>query len=347
MKQHTRFRHCLGSTCLPVFPFSFLIFLVCFSFFLFFLNMILFFLLFCPFYLNICFISFFVISCLFYLNIFPFLFFIFLVFDFFHFSFLFFVHMLANCSYPDACRLISLISQIEWHEVCFALCSTHARFALAIRYVLRLRAGSICWLAPVCGSWVFVSRGATGRNKAFPMGYPTSPSARRGNLMVSRLVLLLYLLRAKQCMWIIEQPASSLLHLHTRFQEWLKQTETHVFRVHLDMGAYGHSTRKPTHLYSSHECIGLPNDWFRKFMHQCGHPATSHSLTLNFSERIIPGELAMTCASSRISMMQIEFDPATGKRKYRGLETLKQSQHYPEPFGIAVGEMFAKVPRGP
>ncbi len=76
--------------------------------------------------------------------------------------------------------------------------------------------------------------------------------------MVSRLVLMLYLLRAKGCMWVIEQPASSLLYLHNRFQDWLKHSD--VFRIHLDMGAYGHSTKKLTHLHSSHEFIGASGD---------------------------------------------------------------------------------------
>jgi hypothetical protein len=40
-------------------------------------------------------------------------------------------------------------------------------------------------------------------------------------------------------------------------------------------------------------------------------------------------------------MMRIATDPVTGKRKYTGLPSLKQSQHYPAQFGTAVAEMFA------
>ncbi len=148
-------------------------------------------------------------------------------------------------------------------------CETPNRFALAIRYVLRLHWGSLVWLAPVCGSWVFVSRSSTGRCKAFPMGRGGSNSVRIGNLMVSRLVLLLHLLKAKGCMWVVEQPASSLLYLHTRFQDWLKHSD--VFRIHMDMGAFGHPTQKPTHLYSSHEFIGACVDTLQKCAEQHPH----------------------------------------------------------------------------
>ncbi len=42
-------------------------------------------------------------------------------------------------------------------------------------------------------------------------------------------------------------------------------------------------------------------------------------------------------------MMRISLDPLTGKRKFTGLPSLKQSQHYPEEFGVAVGQTFASA----
>ena len=40
-----------------------------------------------------------------------------------------------------------------------------------------------------------------------------------GNAMISRVVLLLYLLDDKNIFWVVEQPQSSLMEKHPRWQE--------------------------------------------------------------------------------------------------------------------------------
>jgi hypothetical protein len=129
-----------------------------------------------------------------------------------------------------------------------------AGFANAIRYILRLKRGSFCMLAPVCSTWVFVSRGSTHRSHAYPMGNTGFSSVRDGNKMVSRVALAIYLLNAKQCFWILEQPMSSLLMLHIRMQQ-LMDSGASVYRAFVWLGAYGHTSPKPTYLYSSHDFV--------------------------------------------------------------------------------------------
>jgi hypothetical protein len=63
--------------------------------------------------------------------------------------------------------------------------------------------------------------------------------------------LILYILSARRVWWILEQPVSSVLQYHDRFQEFLK---THrVYRTYMCMGPYGAATLKPSYLYSQHE----------------------------------------------------------------------------------------------
>jgi hypothetical protein len=186
--------------------------------------------------------------------------------------------------------------------------NTGLGFAMAIRFVLRLKRGSFCWLAPVCGSWVFISRSSTGRCKAYPMGRSTSKSVKEGNKMVSRVAMLIYLLAAKRCWWIIEQPSSSLLYLHTRIQEILMKGGIKIYRTYLELGAYGHDLKKTTHLYSS------------------------HPFTDRLSAVVSPG----TAFPHYENTVTISYDES-GKRKFTGCSSLKLSQRYPKVSLSAIG----------
>ena len=54
-----------------------------------------------------------------------------------------------------------------------------------------------------------------------PLGDERHLSVRKANIMVSRVVLLLYLLHAKGCVFIVEQPQGSLMPEHPRFAAFL------------------------------------------------------------------------------------------------------------------------------
>ena len=67
--------------------------------------------------------------------------------------------------------------------------------------------------------------------------------------MTSRLMLLLRLAVALELSWMVEQPVTSLMVKHPRFQELLGLTE--VFRQAVHLGAFGASSSKPIHIYSN------------------------------------------------------------------------------------------------
>ena len=98
-----------------------------------------------------------------------------------------------------------------------------AGFISLLKYVLRLRRTGMALLAPVCSSWCWLNRFTSGRSRDHWQGNTSVRSVREGNLMVSRVVLLLWLLSALGCVYVVEQPLGSILDAHARFQAFLKK----------------------------------------------------------------------------------------------------------------------------
>ena len=131
-------------------------------------------------------------------------------------------------------------------------------FCTALVFCLSLMPGkALSHWGPPCSSWVYMSRGSTGRRVYNPMGIlligETTPSVGESNMLVSRLVLLLMLCTALQVIWILEQPSSSLMFLHTRLQELCARLQT--FRCQTWMGAFGGPSAKSTDLLSNHTMV--------------------------------------------------------------------------------------------
>ena len=55
-----------------------------------------------------------------------------------------------------------------------------------------------------------------------------------GNLMVSRCIALIHLAAARGLVWVLEQPSSSLMQYHPRFQQLIRDTQ--VWSVTFPMG---------------------------------------------------------------------------------------------------------------
>jgi hypothetical protein len=89
--------------------------------------------------------------------------------------------------------------------------------------VLKVRRTGIVVLAPVCSSFCWLNRSTSGRTLIDPLGDERVKSVKDGNLMVSRVVLLLWLLKARGCVFVVEQPMGSILPEHPRFVDFLKK----------------------------------------------------------------------------------------------------------------------------
>ncbi|CAJ1335972.1 unnamed protein product, partial [Effrenium voratum] len=126
--------------------------------------------------------------------------------------------------------------------------SSHG-FANMVWQVCRLRPGSGKFTAPVCSTWVFLSRSSTGRSAARPLGWTSR------ECVAGRVLVLLLIAHSIQVWWVLEQPLSSVMHLHPLFQAMLKLPTVQVKKLYTAMGWFGGPTLKPTHLYSSHDEI--------------------------------------------------------------------------------------------
>jgi hypothetical protein len=88
----------------------------------------------------------------------------------------------------------------------------------AVGLVLRLKVGGLLWGGVPCSSWVWVNRATSRRTQNCPLGNPKEPSVRRANLLVVRWTLLVLLAVSRGCLWLCEQPMSSLMPEHPRLR---------------------------------------------------------------------------------------------------------------------------------
>ena len=194
-------------------------------------------------------------------------------------------------------------------------------FLTMLVYALRLRDGckqngielfrALSHWGTVCSSWIFVSMGSTGRSKDRPEGNQSVPSVRKGNIMVARMFLVLWLLRCKRVGWILEQPGSSLMeHSHRALQHF---DRFGFCAVRTWMGAFGGPHCKPTQLKGS-----VP--WLSKLV---------RPMTAELRRAIGP--------QTTVRELQPTVD---GRRRVGGGPNLKKSQEYPEGYAIAVAEAF-------
>ncbi|CAK0800827.1 unnamed protein product [Prorocentrum cordatum] len=126
-------------------------------------------------------------------------------------------------------------------------------FVNAVLLAARLKSGGGTNAAPVCSTWVWLSRFSTKRRLWYPLGDPHVPCVKDANTMVSRVVAIMWVNCARGTFWFLEQPMNSLLEVHPRFQEFAKRHR--VYRIAVSMGAFGGSSEKKTWIYSGHPWI--------------------------------------------------------------------------------------------
>ena len=181
-------------------------------------------------------------------------------------------------------------------------------FCCSMLCCLYLRWGAAALAAPVCSSWIVISRGTTRRVWCAPVGDTSVKCVRDGNVMVSRLVILLYGLQALGCTWVVEQPMSSLMSMHRRWQE-MYLNRLKVWSTHIYMSDYGGESAKPSLLYS-------PVPWL-------------HDIQM-FRERTTRGRMQSALETT------VRHERADGKRTFSGGKDLKATQAYPIGFGRAL-----------
>ena len=207
------------------------------------------------------------------------------------------------------CRALSFeLKDCELLDVC-----SHCGYVCAILLCLRLAWGAGALAAPVCSSWVWVSRSSTKRSLFNPLGSCRCASVITGNEMVSKLCLLIWLLHSMGVVWLVEQPANSLLEAHPRWQKLIATIKT--WRVRIYMGDYGAESPKPTWIYA-------PVPWIHEivdFRIKTEGPAMKSTV--------------VTCTRTV---------DARGRVRTTGGPDLKATQTYPEGFGAAVYQLHQR-----
>ncbi|CAK9060067.1 Putative rhamnose biosynthetic enzyme 1 [Durusdinium trenchii] len=187
-------------------------------------------------------------------------------------------------------------------------------FLQHVYQVCRLKVGSGSLMAPVCSSFVFVSRGSTKRSALSPEGDPSAPSVRDGNIILCRTLVLLYICAALRVWFMLEQPKGSIMQEHPAFRNFIKHVS--LWRHYIAMRDYGAPTQKPTWLYSSLKCI--------------------ESLS-QFRPRQLP-----KIVEEEPKEMVIHYKDKEGKARIQGGKDLKSSENYPIWFGRSMSRMRSR-----
>lgn len=188
--------------------------------------------------------------------------------------------------------------------------TTDIGFANSLYQAANLKPGAAALAAPVCGSWVFMSRGSTGRSRSRPMGDLTCKSTRLGNLLCARTLVILWLCAAQSVWFVLEQPSSSLMELHCLFQRFIRRIP--LRKLTIRMADFGSATAKPTILYSSHRAIDdLPS--------------------YKTARRLVEREMVRHYTNQK------------GEHRICGGKDLKSSQAYPRGFGQGMAKCRTRV----
>ncbi len=184
----------------------------------------------------------------------------------------------------------------------------------AIRIACSIKPGGLLWLAPPCSTWVWLTRGSTGRSLT-ALGDFTLPAVIEQNALVERVMLLCELVHRRGGHYIIEQPASSVLWSYPAVAQMLKRHGLQGPTV-LDFGAYGGSSIKPTHLWGTAPYLA---------------------------------QLSRRCTAADKVRLEAEGVQTTnryvdnaGRKRCQGTSDLKGTQAYPENWGVAHAHAFAK-----
>ncbi len=153
-----------------------------------------------------------------------------------------------------------------------------------------------------------MSRATFGRDICKPTGYAHSSTAQGANIMVSRVMLLMWLAIHRGIIVMLEQPVSSLMQHHHRFQDLIRANRLWVSKHTLGL-FYGESA-KPIMLFCNWPFVNGVND----YQARAWCPVSSGVYTAHVDD--------------------------LGRKRTTGASGLKATQAYPREFGRAVARVY-------
>jgi hypothetical protein len=189
-------------------------------------------------------------------------------------------------------------------------------FLMAVRAILRTKAGGLVWFAPPCGPWTWMCMAVSGRTREDPLGNKAHPNVVLANRLVSRVAHLWYIAHKHNIHVIIEQPSSSVMYYHPRMKQL--EDKFHAKEKRSQLGAFAGPSRKDLILKATAPITVL--DALEKKISQLDRDAFKASR----------GEIELVTRKTDIH----------GKVRVTGSVDLKPSQAYPIGFGTTLGQAF-------
>ena len=120
--------------------------------------------------------------------------------------------------------------EITLNDIYFDINSCQG-FIVALSLAMRLTPGTYAHLAPVCSTWIWLSRGSTKRKVWDILGQAVTAgggsSVADANKMISRVCIIVWILAARTIFFTIENPGGTFMRSHSETQ-YRKHTEKYI-----------------------------------------------------------------------------------------------------------------------
>ena len=138
----------------------------------------------------------------------------------------------------------------QWHNVC-----SHRGYLLAVTLLWRVIPSGLLWLAPTCGSFIFLSRSQSARCESIPEGNLSRRFVAAANVLCNRTLLLCLLADVLSIVWCVEQPVSSLMPHMPRFDSRIRRVRSpqllKIWVRAVKLECYGAESSKPIRVWSN------------------------------------------------------------------------------------------------
>ena len=140
---------------------------------------------------------------------------------------------------------------------------TKSGFTRLLEVVFALVVGGLCFLAPVCSSFVFCNSSRTKRTKANPDGNQSYKRNKEGSIFLTICLFVEELCSLRGVHWAIENPLSSLINSTSLWSQHFMKRSKPIFQTKLCMCRFSRGARakKPLKLFADGNWIAAMGLW--------------------------------------------------------------------------------------
>ena len=216
---------------------------------------------------------------------------------------------------------------------------------IAIKYARGFVFRSLHWWGILCSSWVWISRSVSERSCIAPEGDQDHWFAAEGNKMVSLMVLISLYILSEFGVVLVEQPISSLMAHHHRWNYLEKAAKdiNMLMAMYEALTAIGGELEDLERLENPKGLVCVPTSMgcfgaqhAKRTLLWCTQPEVAYPLHKTLSKA---QHKQLTGTATTEERLVVENDLLV--RKVTGNKAvLKNTQEYPAPLGVAVRESY-------